>query len=54
LVDTLGLVLEVRVPAASVQDRDGATLVLPPLAEKHWRAKKIWADEAYRGELGLK
>ena len=26
-------------------------MVLQPLAEKHWRVKKIWADEAYRGEL---
>jgi putative transposase len=51
LVDTLGLVLEVRVHAASVQDRDGAKLVLQPLKGKHWRLKKIWADEAYRGEL---
>jgi putative transposase len=51
LVDTLGLVLEVSVHAASVQDRNGAKLVLSPLAQKHWRVKKIWADEAYRGEL---
>jgi DDE family transposase len=51
LVDTLGLVLEVRVHAASVQDRDGAKLVLQPLVTKHWRLKKIWADQNYRGEL---
>ena len=51
MVDTLGLVLEVRVHAASVQDRDGAKLVLKPLAEKYWRLKKIWADQNYRGEL---
>ena len=51
MVDTLGLVLEVRVHAASVQDRDGAKLVLKPVAEKYWRLKKIWADQNYRGEL---
>jgi putative transposase len=51
LVDTLGLVLEVRVHAADLQDRDGAKIVLLPLQEKHWRLKKIWADANYRGEL---
>jgi putative transposase len=45
------LVLEVRVHAADVQDRDGARLLLQPLKEKHWRLKKIWADANYRGEL---
>lgn len=50
-MDTLGLVLEVRVLAADVQDRAGAKPVLEPLKEKHWRLKKIWADESYRGEL---
>jgi putative transposase len=52
LVDTLGLVLEVRVHAADIQDRDGAKLVLQPLKTNHWRLKKIWADASYRGELG--
>jgi putative transposase len=51
LVDTLGLVLEVRVHAADIQDRDGARELLQPLKEKHWRLKKIWADSNYRGEL---
>jgi putative transposase len=51
-VDTLGLVLEVRVHAADIQDRDGAKLVLQPLKTKHWRLKKIWADAGYRGKLG--
>lgn len=50
-MDTLGLVLEVRVHAADVQDRDGAKIVLTPLKEKHWRLKKIWADASYRGEF---
>jgi putative transposase len=47
----VGLVLEVRVHPADVQDRDGAKIVLEPLKTKHWRLKKIWADEGYRGEL---
>jgi len=51
LVDTLGLILEVRVHAADIQDRDGARELLLPLKEKHWRLKKIWADAGYRGEL---
>ncbi len=51
MVDTLGLVLEVRVHAADIQDRDGARDLLQPLKEKHWRLKKIWADSNYRGEL---
>jgi len=52
LVDTLGLVLEVRVHAADIQDLAGARLVLQPLKTKHWRLQKIWADGLYRGELG--
>ena len=51
MVDTLGLILIVQVHAANVQDRDGAKELLQPLAEKHWRLKKIWADGSYRGEL---
>ncbi len=43
--------LEVRVHAADIQDRDGARDLLQPLKEKHWRLKKIWADSNYRGEL---
>jgi putative transposase len=52
LVDTLGLVLEVRVHAADIQDLHGAAVVLQPLKTKHWRLKKVWADASYRGELG--
>ncbi len=43
--------LEVRVHAANIQDRDGARELLLALNEKHWRLKKIWADASYRGEL---
>jgi putative transposase len=59
VVDTLGLVLMVLVTSASVQDRDGAQLVLRALFERikkskfsRWcRLKLIWADGGYRGEL---
>ena len=50
-MDTLGLILEVRVQAANRQDRDGAQQVLAPLQAKHWRLNKIWADASYRGSL---
>jgi putative transposase len=51
LVDTLGLVIAVRVTAASVQDRDGAKVLLNVL--RHWftRLRCIWADGAYAGAL---
>jgi putative transposase len=48
LTDTLGLVLEVRVHAANIQDPAGAKDLLLRLKTKHWRLKKIWADARYR------
>lgn len=62
IVDTLGLVMLVMVTADSVQDRDGAKIVLKALFERikkpryaHWwrfcRLELIWADGGYRGEL---
>ena len=53
LVDTLGLLLIVLVTAASVQDRDGAKLLLQKLSQKLSlpRLKLIWADGGYRGKL---
>ena len=44
LVDTLGLLLLVVVHSAGIQDRDGARLVLAPLAHCFTRLRKIWAD----------
>ena len=49
LVDTLGLIHGLLVTEASIQDRDGAKLLL-------WKhsfstLKVIWADTAYRGKL---
>jgi putative transposase len=52
LVDTLGLLLSVVVHSAGIQDRDGAQLVLAPLAHAFTKLRKIWADTGYRGALG--
>jgi putative transposase len=51
LVDTMGLLLIVIVHAASVQDRDGAKLVLAYLRHHFSRLRLIWADGGYAGEL---
>jgi putative transposase len=50
-VDTLGLVLAVVVHAASVQDRDGAKLVLAKLLGRFPRLRLLWADGGYAGKL---
>jgi putative transposase len=41
----------VAVHAADVQDRDGAKLVLEPLAGALPRMERIWADGGYAGQL---
>jgi hypothetical protein len=51
LVDTLGFPILVRVTAASVQDRDGARMLLPDLRHGFFRLRCIWADKGYRGPL---
>jgi putative transposase len=51
VVDTLGMVLAVKVHEASMQDRDGAKLVLQRLRKGFSRLKLIWADGAYAGAL---
>lgn len=51
LVDTCGLLLAVVVTAASVQDRDGARLLLQRLAGFCKKLRLIWVDGAYRGPL---
>jgi putative transposase len=50
LVDTDGLILKVRVHAASIQDRDGAALVLDQLDEPLHSIQHIWADGGYDGD----
>jgi putative transposase len=51
LVDTLGLLLLVCVHPASLQDRDGARLLLAPLRNRFGWLRCIWADSAYAGVL---
>lgn len=51
LVDTQGLLLSVLVTAASVQDRDGARLLLTRLAGLGKKLRCIWVDGGYRGAL---
>lgn len=52
VVDTMGLLLAVVVHSASVQDRDGAKLVLARLKGRFPRLKLIWADAAYEATIG--
>jgi len=51
IVDTFGLILAVVVHAASVQDRDGGTLVLERMGRRLHRLKIIWADGGYAGRF---
>ena len=51
LVDTLGLLLEVLVTAANVQDRDAAMVLLVRLRLHVARVRLIWAEGAYAGAL---
>jgi putative transposase len=47
VVDTMGLILAVVVHAASIQDYDGARLVLERLRKGFGRLRVIWGDSAY-------
>lgn len=49
----MGLLLAVVVHAASIQDRDGAKLVMQRLLGRCPRLERIWADGAYGGQLVL-
>jgi putative transposase len=51
LADTLGLVLEVVVHPANVQDRDGAKLLLKGLSRRWLGLRHLWADGGYDGQL---
>ena len=50
-MDTTGLLLAVVIHAASIQDRDGAKLVLAKLLGRFPRLQIIWVDAAYAGKL---
>ena len=51
LVDTLGLLLDVVIHRADLQDRDGAFHVLAGVKVRHPRLELIWGDNGYKGEL---
>lgn len=48
LVDTLGLIWQVRMHEADIQDQEGRKLLLALLKGRLPRLKLIWADSAYR------
>jgi transposase len=50
-VDTGGLLLEVLVTPASVQDRDAARPLLWNLKRARRRVRRAWADSVYAGKL---
>jgi putative transposase len=50
LVDTQGLVLKVKVHAASVMDWDGIRMLLRRADVEFTRLKHLWLDSAYRGD----
>lgn len=47
----MGLIVAVVVHAASIQDRDGAKLVLAKVATRAPRLRLVWADGGYAGKL---
>lgn len=49
LVDTTGLILNVVVHPADVQDREGGKLVLDGITQKLPKLEKVWADQGYTG-----
>nr|WP_255808336.1 transposase [Deinococcus sp. KNUC1210] len=51
MVDTLGLVLGVKVHEASIQDRAGAVLLFDKVRNTFPRLQHIWADAGYTGKL---
>lgn len=51
MVDTMGWLLAVCVTPASVQDRDGAKLLLERVRDQFPRLRTIFADGGYAGQL---
>ena len=49
LVDTEGLVVEVRVHSAKVPDQDGIKRLLEPARDRLPRLSHLWVDAGYRG-----
>lgn len=50
-VDTLGLILGLRITSAAVQDRDAAKPLIRGLVDLFGRLQIIWADGGYLGKL---
>jgi putative transposase len=50
LVDTTGLLLNVVVHQADIQDRQGVPFLLEPLKGVFPRMKKVWVDQGYTGK----
>lgn len=51
LLDTQGLLMNVVVTVASIQDREGARLLLNQLPGSCKKLRKIWVDGGYSGRL---
>src|SRR5262249_4604900 len=51
LVETMGLLLGAVVPAANIQDRDGAQRVFERARAKCADIRLVWADGGYSGKL---
>ena len=49
LVDTMGLLLNVVVHAADIQDREGVKLLLEPITGRFPRISLVWVDNGYTG-----
>ncbi len=49
MVDTLGLVVRVKVHSAEPQDREAVPLVLEGMKEQFPRISHIWVDQGYTG-----
>jgi putative transposase len=49
LVDTEGLLVEVRVHSAKIPDQDGIRRLLEPARGRLSRLSRLWADAGYRG-----
>ena len=51
IVDSQGLLLDVVVHPANIQDRDGAKLVISKIIGRFSKLRLIWADGGYAGKL---
>ena len=50
-VDTLGVVLKDKVPAAPIAAREGVRLLLEPLRAGFPRLRQVWVDMSSRGQI---